>query len=337
LLARVAVAVVAATLSHDTQVIIWSLVALEGVRLLAAACAFVALDRSRREPALEEPWRAQLRFCVPSGLASLLAMLNRNLSSVVVARVLGPAALAQYAIGRFGEPVVVTLRNSVSAVVLPEMVRNDRQSRESPLLLWKRATVINAIFLFPLVVLVARYAQPLVTAVFGSAYHPAALVMQLYMVLVIRECFDFAPALRALNRTRPLVESNVAALLACGLALPVLIPIAGVAGAMLAFALGACVDVTWLAWRTMTLYGVRLRQLVPWGGIVRTALAAGVASVLILTPVWTDALGSTGIAVAAAVYLAAFAVLLLAMRVPEALTLRDWGKKLVWRSAGVRS
>ncbi len=328
LLVRVSVAVTAAALTHDVGTIIWSLVALEGTRLILAAVAFALLDRSRQEPRLAEPWRDQLRFCIPSGAASFLAMLNRSLSSVAVARLLGPAALAQYSIGRFGEPVVVTVRNSVSSVVLPEMVRKDRQARESPLMLWKRATVVNAIFLFPVVVLVARYAHPLVIAVFGASYAQAALVMQIYMLVVIRECFDFAPALRAINRTRPLVESNVAAIVACALALLVLIPLAGVPGAMIAFVIASLVDMVWLGWRTMRLYRVGVRQLLPWASIGTTALAAISGAALIVSPIWTDLLGIAGIALAAAAYLAVFALLLLVLRVPEALALLEWLKRL---------
>src|SRR5580700_6750211 len=125
---RVLVVVVTASLTHDFHAVIWALVALEGARLVAAGIAMLVVDRSRREPPLREPWRDQLRFCIPSGTASLLAMLNRNVSNVIVARLLGAAALAQYAIGRFGEPVVTTVRNSISAVILPEMVRKDRGS-----------------------------------------------------------------------------------------------------------------------------------------------------------------------------------------------------------------
>ncbi len=36
---------------------------------------------------------------------------------------------------------------------------------------------------------------------FGDEYAGAAIVMQLYMLVVIRECFDFSPALRARART----------------------------------------------------------------------------------------------------------------------------------------
>lgn len=330
---RVLVVVVTASLTHDFRAVIWALVALEGARLVAAGIAMLVFDRSRREPSLSEPWRDQLRFCIPSGTASLLAMLNRNISNVIVARSLGAVALAQYAIGRFGEPVVATVRNSVSAVILPEMVRKGNQTGSTALVLWQKATVVNAIMLFPIVVLVARYAQPLVVMVFGASYLSAALIMQIYMLVVIRECFDFAPALRAVNRTRPLVESNVAGLLVCAVAMVLLIPVAGLAGAMIAFVIASYVDVTWLGWRTLQAYGVRVRDLLPWWSIARTALAAAVASVLIANSVWTDVFGRAGIVLAGLAYVAAFALLLQVMRVPEAMVLQAWGKRLVFRRA----
>jgi O-antigen/teichoic acid export membrane protein len=353
---RVLVVVVTASLTHDFHAVIWALVALEGARLVAAGIAMLVVDRSRGEPPLREPWRDQLRFCIPSGTASLLAMLNRNISNVIVARTLGAVALAQYAIGRFGEPVVATVRNSVSAVILPEMVRKDREGSQpgtardigslardarsqaaqvgkGPLVLWQKATVVNAIMLFPIVVLVARYAQPLVVMVFGSSYLGAALIMQIYMLVVIRECFDFAPALRAVNRTRPLVESNVAGLLACTVAMLLLIPVAGLVGGMIAFVIASYVDVTWLGWRTLQAYGVPLKELLPWWSIARTALAAAVAGVLIANSVWTEVFGRAGIVLAGLAYLAAFALLLQVMRIPEAMVLQAWGKRLVFRCA----
>src|SRR6185437_3241481 len=167
LAARVAVAIVTAALTRDVSAIIWALIALEGLRVLGAAVIVLMKDRSAAEPPLREPWREQLRYCLPSGTASVLAMLNRTLSSLVVAKALGPVALAQYSIGRFGEPVVDTLRNSVSAVVLPEMVQRDRDSRAAALTLWKQANVVNAIALFPVAVVVERFAGPLVETVFG--------------------------------------------------------------------------------------------------------------------------------------------------------------------------
>jgi O-antigen/teichoic acid export membrane protein len=333
------VAIVAAALTHDVNAIIWSLIALEGLRVLGAAVVMLSADRSAAEPALPEPWREQLRYCVPSGTASTLSMLNRNLSSLVVARVLGAVAFAQYSIGKFGEPVVVTLRNSVSSVVLPEMVRRDRSSREDSLALWKRATVVNVILLLPVVVIVERFARPLVATVFGRNYAPAALVLQIYMLVVVRECFDFAPALRAVNRTRPLVESNVASIVVCGLMLAVLVPAGGVAGAMAAVVIGAVVEAIWLARSTMRHFRVRLGELIPWASTGRVSLAALIASGVLATSAWLQAFGPAGIALGSLAYLAVFALLLLALRVPEAQLLLTWARRLVpaftaaWRKA----
>jgi len=249
---------------------------------------------------------------------------------------LGAVSLAQYSIGRFGEPVVSTVRNSVSAVILPEMVRKDREKGTqvgAAIALWQKATVVNAIMLFPVVVLVARYAEPLITLVFGTKYASAALVMQLYMLVVIRECFDFAPALRAVNRTRPLVESNVAGLLVCTATMFVLIPVAGLAGAMIAFVIASYIDVAWLGWRTRQAYGVGISELVPWRSIAKTALAAAVAALLLANSVWTEVFGRAGIVLAGVAYLAAFAGLLQVLRIPEAMVLQAWGKRLVLRGA----
>jgi O-antigen/teichoic acid export membrane protein len=214
--------------------------------------------------------------------------------------------------------------------VLPEMVQRHRNSREESLGLWKRATVVNTILLFPVVVIVERFARPLVEMVFGSSYAPAALVLQIYMVGVVRECFDFAPALRAVNRTRPLVGSNVASLAACAAMLAVLIPAGGgVAGAMAAVVVGMFMEAVWLAWATMRHFGIGLGELIPWSNIGKVTLAAAIAAGTLATSLWTQMFGRPGIVLGSAVYLSVFVLLLLALRVPEAYGLIAWARRLV--------
>jgi O-antigen/teichoic acid export membrane protein len=329
LAARVLAAILTAAWTHDVRDIIWALIALEGLRVLATLLIMMAANQSAVEPPLRNPWREQLQYCLPSGTASMLQMLNRNLSALVVAKGLGAVALARYTVARFGEPVVITLRNSVSAVVLPEMVLRARQSRCDSLALWKRATVINAILLFPIVIIVERFARPLVATTFGKAYVPAAILLQIYMLYVVRECFDFAPALRALNRTRPLVGSNVASIIACAVLLAILIPIAGVAGAMVALVLASLVDVIWLGRSTMRCYEVKLGELISWGSTAKTAVAALMAAGVLASSAWVQMLGFAGIVLGSAAYLAVFVLLLLALKVPEAYVLLAWVRRLV--------
>lgn len=329
LASRVAVVLATAALTQDVQTIIWALIALEALRVIGTAIVMVVIDRGAAEPPLPEPWREQLRFCVPSGAASVLSTLNRNLGGIFITKALGAVALAQYTVAKYGEPVVVTLRNSVSSVVLPEMVRRDRSSRENALALWKRSTVINTILLFPIVVLVERFAGPLVDTVFGPNYAPAALVLRIYMLFVVRECFDFAPALRAINVTGPLVASNVVSIAACALLLVILVPRGGVPGAMAAVIVAAFVDALWLGLATMRSYRVRAGELVPWASTARVAGAALLAAAVLATSAWRQVLGAGGMVVAGAAYLAVFALLLLALRVPEAYTLLAWARRLV--------
>jgi hypothetical protein len=145
----------------------------------------------------------------------------------------------------------------------------------------------------------------------------------------VRQCFDFAPALRALNRTRPLVTSNVASILACGLMLAMLIPAGGgVAGAMVAVVVGMMVEAVWLAWATMRHFGVGLGELIPWAGTGKVAVAAALAAAVLATSAWRDTFGLLGMALGSLAYLAAFALLLLALRVPEAYALLAWARRL---------
>ena len=327
---RVAVVLVTAALTHSVQAIIWALIVLEGVRVLGTVVVMAVVDRGASEPPLPEPWREQLRYCVPSGAASVLATVNRSLGGLAITKALGAVALAQYTIARYGEPIVVTLRNSVSAVVLPEMVRRDREtSRGDSLALWQRATVTNTILLFPVVVVVMRFARPLVATVFGASYTPAAIVLQIYMLTVIRECFDFAPALRAINRTRPLVSGNVASIIACGVLLAALIPVAGLAGAMTATMLATLVEAAWLGRATMRSYGVSLGDLIPWASAGKVAAAALIAAAVLATPVWGQMRGPSGMVLGSLAYLAAFVLLLLVLRVPEAYALLAWARRVV--------
>ncbi|MGH8295990.1 MAG: lipopolysaccharide biosynthesis protein [Steroidobacteraceae bacterium] len=330
LAARVAVAIVTALMTHDVRAIIWALIACEGVRLLVAAVVMRVKDRSAAEPPLPEPWREQIRYCLPSGTASVLVTAKSNLSGIVVAKALGAVAFARYSVGKFGDPVVITLRSSISSVILPEMVERGRSSRADPLALWRRATVVNTILLFPVVVVVVRFALPLVETVFGRSYAPAALVLQIYMLGVVRECFDFAPALRATNRTRPLVGSNLAALAVCALMLAIVIPAGGgIAGAMAAVVASMLADAVWLGRATMRHFRVSFGELVPWANIGRVAAAAALAAAVLAPSAWIDTFGAGGMVLGSGAYLALFVLLLLAFKIPEAYALLAWARRLI--------
>ena len=328
LASRMLASVIAAAVFQTVEAIIWSLVAIEGLRFVISTIWWRRLDRSAEEPPIPDALRAQIRFCMPTGLTSLLSIARRNLISVAVAKLAGPVSLAYFAIGKYAEPVVITVRNSLTTVILPEMVRRQDRQPDAAFALWKKATVVNAIILFPVVVLAVRYAHPLVVAAFGEAYLPAAVLVQIHMLVVIRECFDFSPLLRSSGKTMGLVHGAVAGLIAGALALYFLMPKFGLPGAMGAFAVASWVEVTVLAIESSRVHKLSIRHLVPWWSMARTAIAAALAGLVIVDSFWTNTLGLAGIVLASAVYFAVFVGLILLMRVPEAFVLLSWVRKI---------
>ena len=317
LVLRMIVVVGVATATRDVDKIIWALVILELIRLILASFIWRKLRGGDSRTPSPEIWREQVQFCVPVGLAVIFSMANRNLGNLAVAKVLGAAALAQYTIGTYGDPIVVALRNSISTVLLPEMVKRNAASSEGRLELWRRTTVVNCILLFPIAVIGWRYAEQLIVHVFGANYRPAAPVMQLYMIVILRECFDFSPALRAVNRTRPLMYSNLLAGLVSVIGLYALMPSFGLSGAMTARIVSGFGDALYLGLSVMLLYKVTLQEMLPWASILKTALAAVGASIVFFTSLWTDLLGLPGIVLASTIYGIAFLLLLKTMNVLE--------------------
>jgi O-antigen/teichoic acid export membrane protein len=318
LIVRLVVVVCAAVMTRDVWVIIWSLIALEGLRLMGSLIAWNSADRSRLEADISGITGQQLRFCVPFGLATVLGLLCRNLGNVAVVKFLGAAALAQLAIGTYAEPIILAFRNSISTVVLPELVRRAGNGQAEALALWHRAVVVNCLLLFPAAVAVAWYAEPFVVKAFGVNYRPAVPVLQWYSLVIVRSCFDFSPLLRAISKTRPFITAGVLSGLGIALLLALLLPLYGIVGAAMALAVSSLIEAVYLGYRVGREYRCGLRGLLPWSAVVKIGVcaAAGAAIVFeVMSPARSTFLGAV---CGTFLYVAVFAVLVLAARVDEA-------------------
>jgi O-antigen/teichoic acid export membrane protein len=254
---------------------------------------------------------------VPFGLALILATLNKSLGGLFIAKMLGPVALAHFAIGAYVQPAVTVLRNSVSDVLLGEMAARPREGRAGVLALFRRSTVVVFILLISSGVLLARFADTIVTTLFSEAYRPAVPVFQLYVLALLRESFDFSIALRTVDKTAPMLRSNLIALvLNAGLML-LMVPRWGLIGAVGAYIIARLVEGVYLAQQTLRAYEIGLRDLADWPDLLKSTAAAAGAAVVLYGGFWTDSFGFAGVVVASAVYLLAFAVLLRLAGVPE--------------------
>jgi O-antigen/teichoic acid export membrane protein len=336
LVARILVVTIAAALTRDLDVIVWSLVILETIRIIAAMFAWRRRDRQSSlhgfGPGL---WRERVRYSLPFGVALALVTLNKQMGNLFVAKMMGPIALAHYAIGTYAQPITMVMRNSLSDVLLGEMAKRERDTQADRLLLFRRTTVVTAIFLVPCGILLARFAEIIVVTLFSDEYRPAVLIFQIYAVVLLRDIVDFGVPLRAINVTAPIMHSNLIAIIINGLLLLVLLPTLGLVGAVLAFVISRLLEGWYLGVQIMRTYNAALSELASWTDLLKIAAAGALAALLLYGSFWTQTLGLFGVLAGSVLYLLAFVYLLWQLRIPEASLLlrqvRGYSRSLLTR------
>src|SRR5688572_20327703 len=320
LIARIVVVVTAATIWRDVMPIVWSLIALEAARILGSLIAWRRAGGSfgQADAANQQScWREQFRYCLPIGLALILVTLNKSLGNLFVTKTLGVVALAHYAIGTHIQPVIGVLRNSISDAVLPELAALKNTKGEGALALWRRSTVVSMILLTAAGVVLFEFAHTFVVTLFSPTYEPAVLIFQIYLLVLVREVFDFGVALRAVNKTAPIVTSSLFAILLNLLLLMTVMPIWGLPAAALAFVISRWTEGVVLGRSTMRAYNIGIKDLARWTDLGKVALAALLASIVFYGSCWIDHFGLIGVVLGSALFMVLFVVFLLALRVPE--------------------
>jgi peptidoglycan biosynthesis protein MviN/MurJ (putative lipid II flippase) len=134
----------------------------------------------------------------------------------------------------------------------------------------------------------------------------------------VREVFDFGVALRAANRTTPIVTSSLFAILLNLILLVTVLPIWGLPAAALAFVISRWTEGLVLSRSTLRAYNIGISGLARWRDLGKVALAALLASVVFYGSFWLDHFGLVGVVLGSAVFMVLFIVFLFVLRVPEA-------------------
>ncbi len=322
LVSRMLVVIGLAYFFHRVEIVLWGLISLESARLAVSAVAWKIAAPTAGTPAPQPgDWRQMLHFCLPMGASNLLSMSNRYAASIFVAKAMGPVALAHYTIGTYVEPIIITLRNSLSDALLPAIVNRGNRSRGDAVSLWQRGTVIAAILLLPIGCLIERYADTLIVTVFSRTYQAAVPVMRIFLIVLIRECFDFPMALKAIGKTRYFLYGDVAAIVVNLALLVAFVPVWGLVGVTAAYVISHWLQGFYLGWCTTRFYDIPVRKFIPWAEMSKVALAAGLPLALTYGSYLTDHYKLFGVIMGSMLYLPAYALLLHLFHVREAHTL----------------
>jgi O-antigen/teichoic acid export membrane protein len=289
---------------------IWSMVALEALRLAVSAAAWRRLAAGARAVAPEASWREQLAFALPSGLVVLGSTLNRSIGGMVVGEARGAAELALLVVGGYLLGLVSPLRNAVSDVLLPQLALQARQGVSAWVEAWRRSSVQVSMLLFPAAVLSWRHAETFLAVAFAPEYTAAAPLLRWHAVMIALACLDFALAMRVLGRTRRMLGVSAVTLGANLALLPLLVPRLGAEGAAIALLASTAAGSAWLAWQVARGASIGLAALLPLGGLARVGAAALLALVATWPSVWAWLPEVAAACAATFAYLLAFVALL---------------------------
>ncbi len=267
LIARVTVLLTAAYFTRDVAIIVWSLVVVEALRL-ALVAAYVLGFKLLKITLNQEQTLEQLRFVGPVGLAALLQHSSRSIGKLFIGSVLGPAALAYYAVASYLLPIVRVIRGSIADVVFPELVRI-RDDMSGALHLWQRSNVVFCVLLFPPFVLITWYAELFVTTAFTREYLAAVPVFQIYALWLVRRCFNMDVLLRTRGKTGFMLMGSGLSIAINVALMFVLYRWLGLIGPAIAYILAEVLVEIYNGWLVKREFQLRIPELADWRGISR--------------------------------------------------------------------
>jgi O-antigen/teichoic acid export membrane protein len=217
--------------------------------------------------------REQLRLLGPLGLGSLLNKAN-EFGRVVVGTVMGPVPLAIYSTAHYQVPLVSIVQTSLSDVIFPDMVKRAQRDPAEGLRLWRRAQMMVAAVIIPAWLLLSYFAEPLIRLAFTAEYVAATPFFQVFLLLMVRQCFQFSTLLRSVEDNASFATSNAVALGINILLLAALMPRFGLWGPTLGLVVGQLWTGYYLGRRVMARFGVPLSAIYQWRKLGLALLAS---------------------------------------------------------------
>jgi O-antigen/teichoic acid export membrane protein len=178
-------------------------------------------------------------------------------------------------------PLVNIVQGALADVIFPDMVKRSQRDAVQGLLLWKRAQVLIFAVICPAWALLTYWADPVVRLLFTDAYAAAVPYFQVFLLLMLRQCFQFSTPLRSVEDNKSFAHANLMALVINAALIIALMPRFGLWGPALGLVVGQAWSSIYLGSRVLRRYQLPLSGLCDWGklGLALLASLAGIAAV----------------------------------------------------------
>jgi O-antigen/teichoic acid export membrane protein len=286
---------------------------------------------------------AQLAYALPYGAAALLWWVRLDLHHYFVAYQFSAADYAIYAVGCFQLPLLGILRESVGSVMIPTVSELQKESRSRAILeLIASSSRRLAAFYLPVAAGAILLAHEIIILLFTAQYDASVPIFVINAALIPLAILAIASdaVIRAYAQYRYYVlkvRLVLTAILVPGLWL--MIDRFGLLGAIGMVAISELTERVVMGIKTGAIVGFRRRDIGLFSDVGKIAIATAVATAVAIAvrAVLLDAPVIVVLAGATACFGAAYALMLLALRVPTAEELAFVRRQLAWLRAPLQS
>ncbi len=227
--------------------------------------------------------REIFRFAIPLGLTDLMAIVNNRVDRYLILLSMSAAVFAEYQVGAWQIPFVVTIPFAVGAAYAPRYraLFEQRRFREG-IETWRTSIRKVSLIAVPITVVFIVAAEETVTLLFGSDYARSAIIFRLYALFTLGRVASFGSVIVAAGRPDYVLWAAMFSLLSnLLLSLPLLLWI-GFSGPALGTALAFVPTVAIYCYFIAKACNVRLTQTFPLRSYLATVVVATIAAV----PAW---------------------------------------------------
>jgi O-antigen/teichoic acid export membrane protein len=264
----------------------WGLLAgLWGVWLMWRATPKAAKGLLRWGGATLSGLRAQLKFAVPLGLATLLTGLSTQLDKYLVGVLCSDRDFAVYVTGAIEVPLVAVVTGAIASVVLPAFTLHHKAGAPQEIVrLWQGAMRTSMLFLAPVLFGVLLLGPDIAQVLFGADYIDAARPMRIYALMLPLRAAVYGSVLMATGNSRWITVSAGVGLALNAVLSWVAVIFIGADGAAWASVLSTYGVVAVMLWPMGRALNVAPRKLIAWRANLLILAVAGLPA-LALWPV----------------------------------------------------
>jgi O-antigen/teichoic acid export membrane protein len=273
--------------------------------------------------------RSQLGYALPFGLAVVVGILQTNFHQYSVSHYFDAATFAIYSVGCLQIPIVDFIMTPATSVMMVRMSEQIGQGRSDGLLpMWHDMSRRLALIFVPMVALLLLNARSIFVLLYTETYLRSVPIFMVWSAAILFTTLPTDAVLRVFAQTRFLLILNVISLALIAFSIRWFLSRFDLIGAVMVTVLTAALAKGLALLRVKSLFGVTVRELLPWKSLTLTVVAAAAACVPTLALTNQMKLPVFGtLLVSGVIYLAVFLTLIFisgALTEDEVHSLKGW-------------